>query len=85
MIPPDHRLVKTISAAYASVGVTPKLLPGSTDANIPLSLGIPAVSMGVSLGGRIHTLQEFLDPESLPVGAAALVRAIAALQDDDEA
>lgn len=85
MIQQDHRLVKTISAAYAGVGVTPKLLPGSTDANIPLSLGIPAASMGISLGGRIHTLHEFLEPESLPVGAAALVRAIAALQDEGEA
>jgi acetylornithine deacetylase/succinyl-diaminopimelate desuccinylase-like protein len=36
---------------------------GSTDANIPLSLGIPAMAMGAGgVGGGIHTLQEWYDP-----------------------
>lgn len=83
MIPRDHSLVKAMIAGYASAGVTPTLLPGSTDANIPLSLGIPSASMGISQGGRIHTLQEYLDPESLQAGAAALVHAILSLQEDE--
>jgi tripeptide aminopeptidase len=77
----DHPLVKAIVGGYASVGVKSVSLPGSTDANIPLSLGIPAASMGVAAGGRIHTLQEFLDPESLPVGADALLQAVVSLQE----
>ena len=83
MIPQDHALVKAMIAGYASAEVTPMLVPGSTDANIPLSLGIPAASMGISLGGRIHTLQEYLDPESLPVGAAALMHTLVSLQADE--
>jgi len=79
-ISPDHPLVEAIKAGYAHAGVKAVLAPGSTDANIPLSLGVPAASMGVSIGGGIHTLQEFLDPESLPVGAEALVIALATLQ-----
>ena len=36
---------------------------GSTDANIPLALGIPAIAIGAGgLGGGIHTLQEWYDP-----------------------
>ena len=36
---------------------------GSTDANIPLSLGIPAIAIGAGgFGGGIHTLQEWYDP-----------------------
>jgi hypothetical protein len=36
---------------------------GSTDANIPLSLGVPALAMGAGgVGGGIHTLQEWYDP-----------------------
>lgn len=81
MIGPDHPLVKAIVNGYASVGVTPAFLPGSTDANIPLSLGIPAASMGVSAGGGIHTLQEFLDPESLAIGANALLQAVITFQE----
>jgi tripeptide aminopeptidase len=82
MIPRDHSLVRAMIAGYASAGVKPTLLPGSTDANIPLSLGIPSASMGISQGGRIHTLQEYLDPQSLPAGAAALVHTLASLQEE---
>jgi tripeptide aminopeptidase len=56
------------------------LKAGSTDANIPLSLGIPAASMGVSIGGKTHTLQEYLDPKSLAVGADALIRMLVSIQ-----
>lgn len=36
---------------------------GSTDANLPLSLGIPALAIGAGgMGGGIHTLREWYDP-----------------------
>ena len=36
---------------------------GSTDANLPLSLGIPALAIGAGgTAGGIHTLQEWYDP-----------------------
>lgn len=79
-IAPDHPLVGAIMSGYAAVSVSGVTLPGSTDANIPLSLGIPAASMGLSAGGGIHTLDEFLDPETLPVGAEALLAALVTLQ-----
>jgi acetylornithine deacetylase/succinyl-diaminopimelate desuccinylase-like protein len=52
---------------------------GSTDANIPLSLGIPAIAIGAGgLGGGIHTLQEWYDPSGR---SAALRRILLTLLD----
>jgi acetylornithine deacetylase/succinyl-diaminopimelate desuccinylase-like protein len=38
----------------------------STDANLPLSLGIPAVCLGITRGALAHTVQEYID--TIPVG-----------------
>ena len=42
--------------------------PGSTDSNIPLSLGIPANTIGAVRGGLAHTREEWIDCASLPAG-----------------
>lgn len=44
--------------------------PGSTDSNIPLSLGIPANTIGTVAGGGMHTREEWVELDSLPVGLA---------------
>ena len=41
---------------------------GSTDCNIPLSLGIPAIAMGVYFGGGAHTREEWIEKSSLKPG-----------------
>ena len=41
---------------------------GSTDCNIPLSMGIPAVNVGVYIGGKSHTREEWLEKASVPTG-----------------
>ena len=48
--------------------------PGSTDCNIPLSLGIPAISMGLSTGQKMHTREEFLDKKSIVPGIEIGIR-----------
>ena len=40
----------------------------STDCNIPLSLGIPAICVGVYEGDGAHTREEWVDKTSLPAG-----------------
>ena len=50
------------------IGREPALRPGSTDCNVPLSLGIPAVSFGLCSGEGAHTREEWLDKESLRKG-----------------
>ena len=41
---------------------------GSTDCNIPMSLGIPAVCIGVYYGGGAHTRGEWVKKDSLEMG-----------------
>lgn len=62
-LPDDSSLLATIQAVdrHLSIKTAPRL--GSTDANIPLSLGIPAVAMGAGgTGGGMHTTEEWFDP-----------------------
>ncbi|HWB33123.1 MAG TPA: M20/M25/M40 family metallo-hydrolase [Acidobacteriaceae bacterium] len=62
-LPQHSPLLATLQAVdrHLQIRTDPGL--GSTDANIPLSLGIPAIAIGAGgIGGGIHTLQEWYDP-----------------------
>ena len=50
--------------------------PASTDCNIPLSLGIPAVSFGLCDGGGAHTRQEWIEAASLETGLGIALEAV---------
>ena len=58
--------VKAICEKYS--GVACRVNSGSTDCNIPMSLGVPAVCVGVYNGTGIHTREETAQIESIPVG-----------------
>lgn len=52
------------AAAVAAEGYAPRFEFSSTDANLPMSLGIPALKVGAGgRGGRAHSLEEWLDVE----------------------
>ncbi len=72
-IPDDHPLVELGIRSIASQGYEADLLIGSTDANVPLSRGIPSICIGLTNGGRAHTVGEFMDPELLSKGLAQLI------------
>jgi len=60
----DSRIVTASLAAIRAFGFEPQISPSSTDANIPMSLGIPAVKFGSGgAGGRAHTVEEWIDVE----------------------
>ena len=69
-------LVRLAQAAIAAHGFEPRFEASSTDANLPMSLGIPAIRIGSGgTGGRAHSLEEWIDvtPEiSIPGMAAGL-------------
>jgi di/tripeptidase len=48
-------------------------IAGSTDANIPLSKGIPAVCIGLTVASNAHRLDEFVDLAYLTAGMKQLV------------
>ena len=58
-----------VRAVDAYLGIRSRLDCSSTDANIPLSLGIPAVSIGAGgQGGGAHTMKEWYNPEGRDLG-----------------
>ena len=62
-------LMSRAAAAVANhYGLEVKFRPGSTDCNIPLSMGIPAVCIGCVRGGGAHTREEYVEIDSLAPG-----------------
>jgi acetylornithine deacetylase/succinyl-diaminopimelate desuccinylase-like protein len=57
---PELPLIQRAMAALQPFGETPSLTRGSTNSNIPISLGIPAVTIGRGgHGGNAHALDEW--------------------------
>jgi tripeptide aminopeptidase len=57
-------IVQKTSAVVKAFGLTPSYSISSTDSNLPMSLGIPAVTIGRGPGARAHALDEWtiVDP-----------------------
>ena len=75
-------IVRTSVAATRAVGLPVSLVESSTDANYPISLGIPAVTIdGGGQGEGAHSLGEWFDSTSSWQGTArALLVAVALAQ-----
>ncbi len=69
----DSAIVKTVVAVVQAFGLTPSYRIGSTDSNFPISLGIPAVTIGRGIGDRAHSLDEWVDVEKTAQIKAAQV------------
>ena len=77
---PDAAIVRTTEAAIAALGFTPEHEASSTDSNVPMSLGVPAVTIGSGgKAGRAHSLDEWIEVDKaesvkgMQVGLAALL------------
>jgi acetylornithine deacetylase/succinyl-diaminopimelate desuccinylase-like protein len=65
----DSPLMEALRAVDRHLGLRTDLRLGSTDANIPLSMGIPALSMGAGGdGGGAHTLAEWYSAKDREAG-----------------
>ena len=72
-----HPLVQLAREATCALDIEPVSAIASTDANIPLSLGIPAITIGGGgTGGGAHTVHEWYDNTN---GARGISRAFAML------
>jgi tripeptide aminopeptidase len=67
--PADSPLVKLAIETTRLFGVEPRLDQSSTDSNLPISLGIPAITLGAGgTSGASHTLAEWYDPRERDKG-----------------
>ncbi len=63
-LPPGSPLSLSLGAVDRHLRIRTESRVGSTDANLPLSLGIPALAIGAGgTGGGIHTLDEWYSPD----------------------
>jgi acetylornithine deacetylase/succinyl-diaminopimelate desuccinylase-like protein len=70
-LPADDALVAAALEATRLVGRTPELATASTDANVPISLGIPAIAIGAGgRGGEAHTADEWFENVDGTLGVA---------------
>ena len=68
-LPDDSALYQLLRAVDRHLNIRTEPRTASTDANIPLSLGVPALSMGGGgTGGGIHTPQEWYDAKDRQSG-----------------
>jgi tripeptide aminopeptidase len=66
---PNARILQVIRAVDAQLGNAAQVQRASTDANIPLSLGLEAIAIGGGgAGGGAHTLQEWFDCSGRELG-----------------
>ena len=67
--PASSPLVKLAIESTKLIGVEPRLDQSSTDSNLPISLGIPAITLGAGgTAGASHTLAEWFEPRDRDKG-----------------
>lgn len=80
----DHPLCCGVNDIRHYLRLRPALFSAaSTDANLPLSLGIPAVCLGITRGALAHTVQEYIDTAPVGGGLQQLLLTILHAQQSD--
>lgn len=71
-VPFEDPIVRNALEIIRELGITPIPDASSTDANIPISRGIPAVCIGLTTGGNAHRVDEYIDLAPVAHGLAQL-------------
>lgn len=81
----DAAILRHLRAIDGHLGIRAQLDCASTDANVPLSLGVPAVSIGAGgQGGGAHTPAEWFHPDGRDLGLRRIFLALCLLMRDIE-
>jgi tripeptide aminopeptidase len=82
-LPGDAAILVCLRTVDAYLGIRARLHLASTDANIPLSLGIPSLSIGAGgQGGGAHTTAEWFHPEGRDLGLKRILLTLAMLMSE---
>ncbi len=71
-----EELIKRVEGMFDGLP-SPDRSAGATDCNIPLSMGIPAVCVGLIRGGDLHSLNEYIEKDSIKDGFSIIMKLIA--------
>lgn len=78
--PASSRIVQSAIECSRALGIEPRLDCSSTDSNIPISLGIPAITIGAGgMSSNCHSLAEWYDPAGRELGLKRLLLLTVAL------
>lgn len=71
----EKKLIDAYSRAVKETnGMESKGHPASTDANIPMSLGVAAIDVGAAISVGSHTREEYLEKDTVADGVEAIIR-----------
>jgi di/tripeptidase len=70
VVPVESPIVRLAEATLRVLGQEASFDASSTDANVPIAAGVPAVCIGLTTGGNVHRTDEFIDLEPVPTGLA---------------
>jgi di/tripeptidase len=79
----SHPLVLLAKDCLREQGLDAGLISGSTDANVPLSKGYPAIVLGITTGGSAHTIHEYINTAPIGQGVEQLVQFVSRVWDRD--
>jgi tripeptide aminopeptidase len=68
----DSPIVQIAAGTLTALGLEPSFDASSTDANVAIAAGIPAVCIGLTTGGNVHRTDEFIDLEPVSKGVTQL-------------
>jgi tripeptide aminopeptidase len=83
--PDSSPIVQTGLQILRELGMDPYTDASSTDANVPISRGIPAVCVGITRGEGAHRMEETIQIEPISSGIAQLLKLVIAYPYADQA
>ena len=78
-LPIGHPLVKQTREIMSSLGLRPHITPSISELSALIAHGLPAVTLGVTQGDRLHEMRETVQIESMFTGIAQLVAVLLAV------
>lgn len=81
-VSPESQIVRRAVHILELLGVTPAGDASSTDANIPISRGIPAICVGLTTGGNVHREDEYIDTRPIVTGLTQLAELALSVAED---
>jgi acetylornithine deacetylase/succinyl-diaminopimelate desuccinylase-like protein len=76
-LPSSSRILEVVRAVDAHLGIASQIRRASTDANIPISMGLDALTVGAGgTGGGAHTVREWFEPAGRALGLKRILFAV---------